>query len=173
MKSVTKLGWTAYALAAFVIVADQLSKHWILFVYDLPSRFSVPIAGPFSLTMVWNRGVSFGLFRADADLVRWLLAAFSVIVAVVLAVWARKAERPFMAIGLGLVIGGALGNVIDRIRFGAVVDFIQWHAAGYYWPAFNVADSAITIGAVLMVVDQLFKKPAGGDAVKPGHKASR
>ena len=68
MKSVTKLGWTAYALAAFVIVADQLSKHWILFVYDLPSRFSVPIAGPFSLTMVWNRGVSFGLFRADADL---------------------------------------------------------------------------------------------------------
>ncbi|HVK42466.1 MAG TPA: signal peptidase II, partial [Phenylobacterium sp.] len=148
MKAVTKLGWTAYALAAFVIVADQLSKHWILFVYDLPARFSVPIAGPFSLTMVWNRGVSFGLFRADADLIRWLLAAFSIIVAIMLAVWARKAERPFMAVGLGLVIGGALGNVIDRIRFGAVADFLDFQRLGFFPWVFNVADSAITVGVV-------------------------
>ena len=160
MKSVTKLGWTAYALAAFVIVADQLSNHWILFVYDLPSRFSVPIAGPFSLTMVWNRGVSFGLFRADADLVRWLLAAFSVIVAVVLAVWARKAERPFMAIGLGLVIGGALGNVIDRIRFGAVADFLDFQRLGFFPWVFNVADSAITIGVVFLLLDSMRKESA-------------
>ena len=160
MKSVTKLGWTAYALAAFVIVADQLSKHWILFVYDLPSRFSVPIAGPFSLTMVWNRGVSFGLFRADADLVRWLLSAFSIIVAIVLAVWARKTERPFMAIGLGLVIGGALGNVIDRIRFGAVADFLDFQRLGFFRWVFNVADSAITIGVVFLLLDSMRKESA-------------
>ena len=160
MKAVTKLGWTAYALALFVIIADQLSKHWILFVYDLPSRFSVPIAGPFSLTMVWNRGVSFGLFRADADLVRWLLSAFSIIVAIVLAVWARKTERPFMAIGLGLVIGGALGNVIDRIRFGAVADFLDFQRLGFFPWVFNVADSAITIGVVFLLLDSMRKESA-------------
>lgn len=160
MKAVTKLGWTAYALAAFVIVADQLSKHWILFVYDLPARFSVPIAGPFSLTMVWNRGVSFGLFRADADLIRWLLAAFSIIVAIVLAVWARKAERPFMAVGLGLVIGGALGNVIDRIRFGAVADFLDFQRLGFFPWVFNVADSAITVGVVFLLLDSMRKESA-------------
>ena len=160
MKAVTKLGWTAYALALFVIIADQLSKHWILFVYDLPSRFSVPIAGPFSLTMVWNRGVSFGLFRADADLVRWLLSAFSIIVAIVLAVWARKTERPFMAIGLGLVIGGAIGNVIDRIRFGAVADFLDFQHLGFFPWVFNVADSAITIGVVFLLLDSMRKESA-------------
>jgi signal peptidase II len=160
MKAVTKLGWTAYALALVVIIADQLSKHWILFVYDLPSRFSVPIAGPFSLTMVWNRGVSFGLFRADADLVRWLLSAFSIIVAVVLAVWARKTERPFMAIGLGLVIGGAIGNVIDRIRFGAVADFLDFQRLGFFPWVFNVADSAITIGVVFLLLDSMRKESA-------------
>ena len=160
MKAVTKLGWTAYALAVFVIVADQLSKHWILFVYDLPARFSVPIAGPFSLTMVWNRGVSFGVFRADADLIRWLLAAFSIIVAIVLAVWARKAERPFMAVGLGLVIGGALGNVIDRIRFGAVADFLDFQRLGFFPWVFNVADSAITVGVVFLLLDSMRKESA-------------
>jgi signal peptidase II len=160
LKSITKLGWTAYALAAFVIVADQLSKHWILFVYDLPARFSVPIAGPFSLTMVWNRGVSFGLFRADADLIRWLLAAFSIIVAIMLAVWARKAERPFMAVGLGLVIGGALGNVIDRIRFGAVADFLDFQRLGFFPWVFNVADSAITVGVVFLLLDSMRKESA-------------
>lgn len=160
MKAVTKLGWTAYALAVLVIIADQLSKHWILFVYDLPSRFSVPIAGPFSLTMVWNRGVSFGLFRADADLVRWLLSAFSIIVAIVLAVWARKADRPFMTIGLGLVIGGALGNVIDRIRFGAVADFLDFQRLGFFPWVFNVADSAITIGVVFLLLDSMRKESA-------------
>jgi signal peptidase II len=160
MKAVTKLGWTAYALAVFVIVADQLSKHWILFVYDLPARFSVPIAGPFSLTMVWNRGVSFGLFRADADLIRWMLAAFSIIVAIVLTVWVRRAERPFMAVGLGLVIGGALGNVIDRIRFGAVADFLDFQRLGFFPWVFNVADSAITIGVVFLLLDSMRKESA-------------
>ena len=160
MKAISKLGWSAYALAAFVIVADQLSKHWILFVYDLPSRFSTPIAGPFSLTMVWNRGVSFGLFRADLDLVRWLLTAFSVVVAIVLALWARRSQRPFLAIGLGLVIGGALGNAIDRVRFVAVADFLDFQRLGFFPWVFNVADSAITVGVVFLLLDSLRKDSA-------------
>jgi len=160
LKSISKLGLAAYGLAAFVIVADQLSKYWILYVYDLPARFSTPIAGPFSLTMVWNRGVSFGLFRADADLVRWLLTIFSIGVAIALAIWVRKAHRPLLAIGLGLVIGGAIGNAIDRIRFGAVVDFLDFQRLGFFPWVFNVADSAITIGVVFLLLDSLRKESA-------------
>jgi signal peptidase II len=157
---VTKWGVTAYALAAAVLVLDQLSKYWILVVYDLPSKLSVPVAGPLSLTMVWNRGVSFGLFRADQDLTRWLLTAFSLIVAAVLALWARKAARPLLSIGLAMVIGGAVGNAIDRIRFGAVADFIDVQRLGFFPWVFNVADSGITVGVVFLLLDSLRKDPA-------------
>ena len=143
-----------------MILADQLSKYWILYVYDLPARFSTPIAGPFSLTMVWNRGVSFGLFRADADLVRWILTLFSIGVAIALAIWVRKAHRPLLGVGLGLVIGGAIGNAIDRIRFGAVVDFLDFQRLGFFPWVFNVADSAITIGVVFLLLDSLRKESA-------------
>ncbi|WP_312160807.1 signal peptidase II [Phenylobacterium sp.] len=160
LKSISKLGWAAYGLAAFVIVADQLAKYWILYVYDLPARFSTPIAGPFSLTMVWNRGVSFGLFRADADLVRWLLTIFSIGVAIALTIWVRKAQRPLLSVGLGLVIGGAIGNAIDRIRFGAVVDFLDFQRLGFFPWVFNVADSAITVGVVFLLLDSLRKESA-------------
>ncbi|WP_235528669.1 MULTISPECIES: signal peptidase II [unclassified Phenylobacterium] len=160
MKSISKLGLAAYGLAAFVILADQLSKYWILYVYDLPSRFSTPIAGPFSLTMVWNRGVSFGLFRADADLARWLLTIFSIGVAIALAIWVRKTDRPLLSLGLGLVIGGAIGNAIDRIRFGAVVDFLDFQRLGFFPWVFNVADSAITVGVVFLLLDSLRKESA-------------
>lgn len=160
MKSITKLGWTAYGLAALVIAIDQLSKYWILYVYDLPARFSTPIAGPFSLTMVWNKGVSFGLFRAEVDLVRWLLTIFSLVVAVALSIWVRKAQRPLLGVGLGLVIGGAVGNAIDRIRFGAVVDFLDFQRLGFFPWVFNVADSAITVGVVFLLLDSLRKESA-------------
>jgi signal peptidase II len=162
MRHVSKLGLSAYLVAAVVIVLDQLSKHWILFVYDLPSRASEAFAGPLRLTMVWNRGVSFGLFRADQDLARWLLTAFSLVVAVILAVWARRADRRLMAVALGLVIGGAIGNAIDRMRFGAVADFIDVSQLYFPW-VFNVADSAITVGVVLLLLDSLRReRPAVG-----------
>jgi signal peptidase II len=114
----------------------------------------VEVLGPFHLTMVWNRGVSFGLFRADEGLGRWVLVAFSLIVAAVLVVWARRVERPLMAIGLGLVIGGAVGNAIDRIRFGSVVDFIDVSRLYFPW-VFNVGDSAITIGVAFLLLDSV------------------
>ena len=160
LKSVSKLGVAAYVLAAFVIVVDQLSKYWILYVHDLPSRFTTPVAGPFSLTMVWNKGVSFGLFRADVELVRWLLTIFSIAVALVLAFWVRKTQRPMLAVGLGLVIGGAIGNAIDRIRFGAVVDFLDFQRLGFFPWVFNVADSAITVGVVFLLLDSMRKEAA-------------
>ena len=149
---INRHGWTAYGLALSIIVLDQLTKHWILFVYDLPARISEQVAGPFFLTMVWNQGVSFGLLRADDDLGRWLLVAFSVLVAIALAVWARRADRTMMALALGLVIGGAIGNAIDRARFGAVADFLDFSRLYFPW-VFNIADAAISVGVVLLLID--------------------
>ncbi|MDP3382258.1 MAG: signal peptidase II [Phenylobacterium sp.] len=149
---INRHGWTAYGLALAVIVLDQLSKHWILFVYDLPTRVSEQVVGPFYLTMVWNQGVSFGLLRADQDLGRWLLVAFSVLVAIALAIWARRGDRTLMALALGLVMGGAVGNAIDRARFGAVVDFIDVSRLYFPW-VFNIADAAISVGVVLLLLD--------------------
>lgn len=137
-------------LAAAVILADQATKFWILNVLDLPAKGSVEILPFFRLSMVWNEGVSFG-FLAGAG-ARHALIVFSILVAGVLALWLAEARRPLFAIGLGAVIGGALGNVIDRIRFGAVADFLDF--SGLYFPwVFNVADSAITIGAGLILID--------------------
>jgi signal peptidase II len=122
--------------------------------------------------MVWNRGVSFGLLRADADLTRWALAAFSIIVSIFLAFWARNATRGLSATALGLVMGGAIGNVIDRIRFAAVADFIDASRLWFPW-IFNVADAAITCGIVLLLLDMLLQErrdgggrpAASGDAI--------
>jgi signal peptidase II len=143
---------TAYAVAVLVIVLDQLSKWWILDGLMLPQRGQVAGFGPIKLTMVWNQGVSFGLFRADQDMTRWVLAGFSAIVAAVLARWALKIGRPLLALAVGLVMGGAVGNLIDRVRFGAVVDFIDASALMFPW-VFNVADSAITVGVILLLLD--------------------
>ena len=152
--AVTRPGLYAYGLAALIIVLDQISKFWVLEVYQLPARGSVEILPFFSLSMVWNRGVSFGLLQSDADLGRWGLAVFSTGVAIALAFWARKVTRPWLATALGLVIGGAVGNLIDRIRFGAVADFLDVSWLYFPW-VFNVADSAITIGVILLILDSL------------------
>ena len=144
----------AYGLAVLTIVLDQLSKLWVLNVFDLPSKGSVHVGGPVSLTMVWNEGVSFGLLRAEQDLTRWALVVFSLAVAAFLAVWARKIEKPLLAIAVGLVMGGAVGNAIDRARFGAVADFLDFKALYFPW-VFNIADSAITVGVVLLLLDSL------------------
>ena len=154
MTGITRLGWTALALAAVVIVADQAVKSWVLDVLRLQEGQSIAVLGPIHLTGVWNPGVSFGFLQAHHDLVRWLLAGFSVVVAVVLGFWVRTTQRPLFAVAVGLVIGGAVGNVIDRIRFGAVTDFIDASKLFFPW-IFNVADSAISIGICLLLVDML------------------
>ena len=160
MSRTTRLGWLAYIAAAAVIVADQLSQAWILGPFDLPERGSFDVLPVLRLTMVWNRGVSFGLLGGHGDLGRWALVVFETGVALALAVWARRGERPILALALGLVMGGALGNVIDRARFGAVADFIDVTALHFPW-VFNLADSAINIGVALLLWDALTtSKPA-------------
>jgi signal peptidase II len=155
--TVSRKHWAAYLVAVTTIVLDQISKYWILNVFRLPAKGSVLVGGPFSLSMVWNRGVSFGLLRAEVDLARWALVGFSLIVAAFLAVWARKIERPLLALSVGLIMGGAVGNAIDRARFGAVADFLDFKALYFPW-VFNVADSAITVGVILLLLDSVLSE---------------
>lgn len=151
-----RLAWTGFALAALVIVLDQLSKHWILRVVDLdaggPGNQILVLDPIFNLTMVWNRGVSFGLFAADSLWQRLVLVGFSLAISGFLAVWLSRAERLLQAASFGLIIGGALGNVIDRLLYGAVADFLDF--SGLYFPyVFNIADAAISIGVVGLLLD--------------------
>jgi signal peptidase II len=162
-RAISPLGLYAYVLAAAVAIVDQLSKAWVLDGLHLDERGRIPVLPPvFDLTMVWNRGVSFGLLRADSALGRWLLVASALVVVLVLVAWVRKADRPLFATAIGLVIGGALGNnLIDRARIGHVVDFLDFSGLMFPW-VFNVADSAITVGVVLLLLDSFLpaRKPA-------------
>ena len=154
-----RLALVAYGLAVLVIIVDQLSKLWILNGLKLGERGSIRVLPIFDLTLVWNQGVSFGLFREHGDVGRWVLTGFAAAVVVVIAWWARRADRPVLAAALGLILGGAAGNnLIDRVRLGAVVDFLDFKNLGFPW-VFNVADSAITIGVVLLLLDS-FARPA-------------
>ncbi len=155
---VSRQGWAAYALAAGVVLLDQLSKSWVLDGLHLAERGVMPMLPPLlRFSLVWNRGFSFGLL-SGIELARWGLLAFSLAVALGLAVWARRVRRPLPALGIGLIIGGAVGNAVDRVRYGAVVDFIDVSRAGFPW-IFNVADSAITTGVILLLLDSLLAKP--------------
>lgn len=148
-------------LAAAVLVVDQASKWWILTTVMRPPRV-IEVTSFFNLVMGWNRGVSFGMFDSDSAVNLWLLPLVVVGITATLLVWLWRADRAWLGCGLGLVIGGAIGNLVDRLRFGAVADFLDIHAFGWHWPAFNVADSAITIGAAIILLESLFtreKKP--------------
>ena len=157
----------AYAVALAVVALDQLTKWWVLDVVNLPARGQVAVVPPWlNLTLVHNTGVSFGLFRAGAEVGRWLLTVFSLAVAAALAGWARRAARPFTGLAVGLVIGGAVGNAIDRIRLGFVTDFVDVSALHFPW-VFNGADSAITVGVALLVIESLLTPDAAKtDAAK-------
>ena len=144
--------WGA-GFAAAVLLADQASKWWVLNVLHLPDRGSVPVLPVLNLTMVWNQGVTFGLFHQDGAAGPWILAGIALVVVVALGVWLRRAETRLVAAALGAIAGGAVGNVIDRVRFGAVVDFLHAHAFGYSWYVFNVADAAIVCGVGALLLD--------------------
>lgn len=145
----------ALLLSIAIIAADQATKWWIMGLLAEPPHF-MRITGFFNLAWAWNRGVSFGLFNTDGDWNAVILSVVAITIVIGLGIWLfRNDDRPTI-FAIGLVIGGALGNVIDRVRFGAVFDFLDVHAMGWHWPAFNIADSAISVGAVILVFDGLF-----------------
>jgi signal peptidase II len=159
---IPRIAYAAFGFALIVIVLDQLTKAWIMGGLDLREMGHIPVLPPlFNLTWVENRGVSFGLFGDGSA--RWMLSAFSIAVAGILGWWALKADRRLLITAIGLIMGGALGNVIDRIRFGYVVDFLDISGPHFFlgtmkinfpW-IFNVADSAICIGVILLILDSV------------------
>jgi signal peptidase II len=144
--------WRWFALAAAIVVADQLTKWAVLANFAHGERRV--ITGFLNLVLVYNKGAAFSMF-ADAD--GWqtpLLIVFALAAAgIVSYLMVRNPGKRLLCLGLALILGGALGNVIDRLRFGHVVDFLDFHAMGWHWPAFNVADSGITVGAALLILD--------------------
>lgn len=141
-----------FAMAALIVAADQLSK-WAVLAHFAPGERRA-LSEFFSIVLVFNKGAAFS-FLADAP--GWqtpVLVTFAFVAAAMVSVLiVRSPNRRALCAGLALILGGALGNVIDRLRFGSVVDFLDLHALGWHWPAFNVADSAITVGAVLLILE--------------------
>ncbi len=154
---------TGIVTALIVLAADQASKWWVLHVLDLPALGSVRLLPVLNFTMEWNRGVVFGLLNGVGTGNSIVLAGAALLVVAVLGIWLRRAERRLVALAIGAIAGGAVGNVIDRLHYGAVVDFIHAHAFGYSWYIFNVADSAIFCGVLALVIDGMLPQPRHDD----------
>ena len=144
------------ALAVSIAVVDRLSKWAVLYWVDLPAKRKIEITPFFDLTMVWNPGISYGLLPAQSAWAVAVLVTFAVTVTVALTVWLARIGHRLLAVAVALVIGGAAGNAYDRAVYGAVADFFSFHAFGYYWYVFNVADVAIVLGVVLLLWDSVF-----------------
>lgn len=152
----TTLGYFL-GIAGLTLLLDQASKWYILFFLDLPFRDPIPLLPFLNFTMVWNHGVSFGLGGSMGQQSPWIMIGIASVLVVILCIWLFQTHERFNIINLSLIIGGAIGNIIDRIRFGAVADFIDVHVYGYHWPVFNIADSAICIGVVLLCIKAMLE----------------
>ena len=150
-----------FAAAAAIIVADRLTKILVLEAFA-PGE-SRPVTGFFNLVLVFNKGAAFSFLAWAPGWQTPLFMAIALVAAAVVSVLLlRRPGRPLFSGGLALILGGALGNLWDRIAWGHVVDFLDFHAAGWHWPAFNVADSAITVGAGLLIIESFLHRDAGG-----------
>jgi len=143
----------AFALLSFI--ADQGFKFFMLVVVDIDNWLlpKISIAPFFDIVMAWNKGVSYGLFTQHTELGRWLLVAVSLLAVIGLWLWLARIRRPLPAAGVGMIMGGALANALDRVLHGAVADFFWFHAGRFSWYVFNLADVAIVIGVVLIMHD--------------------
>jgi signal peptidase II len=152
----TRLGLSVAAVACAI---DQITKVWLLTVFDLGSRGIVRVAPMLDLVLTWNTGISYGLFQQNSPLGRFLLLAIKVLAVALLWAWLARAGSKLMAVSLGLVIGGAVGNAIDRLAYGAVADFVLFHVTtasfSFTWYVFNLADAAIVAGVIGLLYDSL------------------
>jgi signal peptidase II len=145
--------WRWFALSAGIVAADQLTK-WLVLGYFQNRYPREELTGFFNLVLVFNKGAAFSLFAQAPGWQTPLLVAFALAAAAIVSVLiVRNPARGLLCLGLALILGGAVGNLIDRLRFGHVVDFLDFHALGWHWPAFNVADAAISVGAVLLILE--------------------
>lgn len=149
------------AVALATLLVDQGFKWWMLALYDIDEKGRVAVTPFFDLVMVWNRGISYGLFQQDGEAGRWFLIVVTLGAVALLALWLATARNRVSAAALGLVIGGALGNLVDRLVHGAVADFFHFHAFGYSWYVFNIADAAIVAGIAVLLYESLSGRRAG------------
>ncbi len=151
-------------IAALTFVFDQASKLYLFFVVDIALRQPIVLTSFFELILVWNRGISYGLLQQNSEVGRWGLIIFSLAAAVGLSIWAWRAGESLLAAGLALIVGGALGNVVDRVLYGAVLDFAHFHWGSFSWYVFNIADAAIVVGVSILLYDSV--RSRGGNASK-------
>jgi signal peptidase II len=150
--------------ALVVLVLDQATKLWLLYVFEIGRRGAVSITPFFDLVLAWNVGISFGWFQNDGALAQFALTAIKAIAVIVLAIWMARSTTRIATLALGMIIGGAIGNGIDRFTYGAVVDFALFHVQiggqTYSWYVFNLADAAIVAGVAALLYDSFFGSPA-------------
>jgi len=153
------LGRLGLATAAATALLDQALKLWLLFVFDLQGRGIVRLTPFLDLVLVWNKGISYGLFQQDGRLGQWALLALTLVAVALLWIWLVRSTSRLMALSLGLIIGGAVGNAIDRMAYGAVADFVLLHLTtgsfSFKWYVFNLADAAIVAGVAGLLYDSL------------------
>jgi signal peptidase II len=142
-------------VAIVTLLLDQATKWWVLGPLALAEQGRIRIAPSLDFVLVWNTGISYGLFRSDGVAGRVVFTLIAVGATVFLSVWLRRESRPANAAALGLLIGGAIGNGIDRVVHGAVVDFVLFHVGGFEWYVFNIADAAIVVGVAMLLVSSL------------------
>jgi signal peptidase II len=152
-------------IAALAVLAlDQASKLWLLFVFDIARRGTVRVTAFFDLVLAWNVGISFGWFQNDGLLAQTILMIVKVVAVIVLAIWMARSKTLMATLALGLIIGGAIGNAIDRFAYGAVVDFALFHVQlggkPFNWYVFNLADVAIVAGVAALLYDSFLGIPA-------------
>jgi signal peptidase II len=152
-------------IAAIAVLAlDQASKLWLLFVFDIVHRGAVRVTPFFDLVLTWNVGISFGWFQNDSPAAQIILMIIKAVAVIVLAVWMARSRTLMATVALGLIIGGAVGNAIDRFAYGAVVDFalfhVQFRGSNYQWYVFNLADVAIVAGVAALLYDSFLGVPA-------------
>lgn len=148
---------SGFGIAALTVLADQAHKAWMLYVYDIGTKSPIAITSFFDLVLVWNQGISYGLLPQQDVAGRWGLILFAFGASLALAVWLARIESRLAAVSIGLIIGGAIGNAIDRILYGAVADFFSLHAFGFQWYIFNIADTAIVAGVAGLLYESLFR----------------
>jgi len=142
-------------LGGLIVALDQASKLWVLDAISAAKPF-IEVTSFLNIVLVWNRGISFGVLNRDSTWQPWALIGVAMAIVIGLLIWLRKIEARMLIVAIALIVGGALGNVIDRIRLGAVVDFVDFHFSGWHFATFNVADAAITFGVVILLLDSLF-----------------
>jgi signal peptidase II len=144
------------------IILDQLSKLWVFYGLDIAVTQPIEVTSFFNLVLVWNRGISYGLFQQSTEMGRWALTLFKLVAAVGLSIWAWRAQEKRLSLGLGLIAGGAVGNAVDRIHYGAVLDFAHFFWGNLSWYVFNIADAAIVVGVIVLLYDSFKQSPVKG-----------